>query len=398
MLLPLLAALGLNAVFDLKWNKQTKKYLLIALAGTAGLCLFLIAIPDVFEFKKSIESQLPPWLSSAMVQDRKGILQADAFRSLIFISLAGLMIFLYWKGKISALLGSGIMIALILLDLWFVDRRYLNDDNYKRKTRNSGFVASDADKRIQQDNDLHYRVLNLFGTWNEANTSYFHASIGGYHGAKMRRYQELIERCLDDQKNEVITKLQSGSRNFSELNVLNMLNMKYVKFGDKADQVLQNPFANGNAWVADSIVTVRNANEEIDQTCAVRVPGVVIIDESNFEVTNKNSANGIVQLTSYKPNMMEYDAVLDKNGIVVFSEIYYPKGWKAYIDGNETPILRANYVLRAIEVPEGSHNITFEFKPKAYHVGNAVMLATSLLLMLLILFGVYDITRKQANA
>lgn len=385
MLLPLVGFLALEKAFQSLWNKSFKKALIIALGGTAGLSLIFILIPSLFDFTKSIESQLPPWMLSAMIEDRKSLLQQDAFRTIAFILLMGGVLFLYLKGKISDLVGAAIVMILVLSDLWVVDKRYLNEDNYKRKTRNYGFSPSAADKKIDQDRGLHHRVLNLFGTWSEASTSYYHSSIGGYHGAKIKRYQELVDYCLDEQKNQVIGALQSGSSDFSTMTTLNMLNTRYIKFGEKAEQVLGNASAYGNAWMASSITKASNANEEIEGTCSIAIRGATVINTTEFPINSPENSNGVIQLTEYAPNKLVYEATVASDGIMIFSEIYYPKGWKAYINGEEAPIIRANYVLRALEVKAGQHDIVFEFKPSAYHVGNIVMMVASAGLILLLI-------------
>lgn len=398
MLMPLLGFMALEKVLTMNWSKETQRYLLIALAGTGGLCLFLILVPNVLDFNRSIEDQLPPWLSGAMALDRKSLLQQDAWRSLIFIVLSAGVVFVSLKGKLNELLGAVIIVVLIASDLWVVDRRYLNENNYKRKARNFGFSPSQADQRIEQDNALHYRVLNLIGTWNEAQTSYYHSSIGGYHGAKMRRYQELVERCLDDQKAQIISRLQTGSTDFSNAPVLNMLNARYIKFGDKAQQVIQNTSAYGNAWIAQKILQVNSADDEINETCQIREKGTAVVDIQKFELSSSDNVQGTVTMTEYTPDRLTYQANLNDKGLVVFSEIYYPEGWTAYIDGQESPVLRANYVLRALQVPAGTHEIVFEFKPDAYYTGNAIMATSSGILILLLIGSAFLSLRKPTDA
>jgi len=395
MLIPLLGFIALEKVFSMKWDKSTRKNLFIALGSTAGLSLFFILIPGVFDFTKSIESQLPVWFTNAMAADRKAILRADALRTLIFIALAFGVIYFHIKKKLPTIAGVSLMLVLVTADMWSVDKRYLNDDNYKRKTRNHGFQQSKADQHIKQDKSLNYRVLNLAGTWNEANTSYYHSSVGGYHGAKMKRYQELIEYCIDNQKNEVISQLQSGSTDFSNATVLNMLNTRYIKFGDNAEQVVKNNTAYGNAWIAQKIIPVKSANEEITQTCSLTNGKTAVINSSAFSTSTTGSVTGEISLTDYAPNKLTYKATLDDNGLIVFSEIYYPKGWKAYIDGVEAQILQTNYVLRALEVPEGTHDIVFEFKPTVYSIGNPIMYGASILLLGLMIGTIVFSVRKK---
>jgi len=246
---------------------------------------------------------------------------------------------------------------------------------------------TEADLRIKSDEDLNYRVLNLQNPFNEARTSYFHHSIGGYHGAKIRRYQDLIERHISSEINLFIEKYQSGQVAFQDLTVLRMLNAKYFYAGSDAQGVFQNPYALGNAWFVDNIIKVQSPDEEISTLGTINPDSSCVIDVSKFDYDQQSvSGDGIITLTEYKPDYLKYETSNKGDGFAVFSEVYYPEGWSAMIDGVKTDIKRVNYILRALEVPAGNHTIEFKFKPRSYYLGNKISLVGSIM-TLLVFFG-----------
>ena len=259
-------------------------------------------------------------------------------------------------------------------------------EDYQRRPKSQFFQLTAADQQVKKEADTHYRVLNLANAWGEARTSYHHSSLGGYHGAKMQRYQELIDYCLDDQKNQVIQKLRAGSIDFQGLNILNMLNTTYFMYGNEANTVVPNSAAFGNAWLINQVQKVNSADEEIAATCELPNQTAAIIDVSKFELSQTTfDSNGSAILIEYQPNYLKYEVDAKGKSLVAFSEIYYPKGWIAKIDGNEVGHLRLNYVLRGLEVPTGKHVVEFEFRPDSYFIGNKIMVASSGLLILLVL-------------
>jgi len=226
--------------------------------------------------------------------------------------------------------------------------------------------------------------------FNDGRTSYFHHSLGGYHAAKLRRYSDLIENCLSQEHNQVYTRVQAGSRDFADLGTINMLNTGYFKFGESKGEVLKNDFANGPVWLVQHVEVVDSPDEEMDLLCGLDTKKVAVVDGSKFKVSATDfDASGSISLTSYAPGKLTYTSTSGAAGLAVFSEIYYPEGWVAKIDGQEVPILRANYVLRALEIPAGQHEITFSFEPAIYSVGNKVMLGSSfiLLFVVVLVFG-----------
>lgn len=269
------------------------------------------------------------------------------------------------------------------LDIGLVSDRYLKDDMYKRKSRKEIFSPTEADKAMQSTDAIHYRVLNLQNPFIEARTSFFHNSIGGYHGAKIRRYQDLIERHISPEINRFIENYQNGAAAFQNLNVLNMLNTRYFYAGAEQTGVFVNPFASGNAWLINNIKEVQNPDEEINSLSEIDPAKTCLLDISKFQVNQKEfSSEGTIRLIEYKPDYLKYEASLSDKGFAVFSEIYYPIGWKATIDGSPSDIKRVNYALRGMEIPSGNHTIEFIFEPASYYTGNIISLTGSVLTIL----------------
>lgn len=385
--IPLMAFLVLKKIIDGNIEKtKVEKALKHSLYIVGGITLFFTVLPGLFfDFNAAIDQQYIAQGGRAFVDalqdDRKMLLRNDAFRSLIFILLSAGIIYFYLKGKLKLNYLLGALVVLILVDMWGVDKRYLNDNNFvSKREAKEPFKMSQADKYILQDKDPNFRVFNLtVDPFNDASTAYFHKSIGGYHGAKMKRYQELIEYQI--------------SKN--NMNVLNMLNTKYFILPDNNRQPVPqyNPDALGNAWFVDNYQIVENANEEIAALSDFN-PGTEAIIDKRFSgyVEGKEFTKdslSYIKLESYKPNHLIYKAECTNEELAVFSEIYYPKGWNAIVDGEPVDHFRANYVLRAMVIPAGSHTVEFKFEPKSFYVGNKISLASSsiLLLLLLLIFG-----------
>ena len=341
-----MAMLGMLALRALLKKEVELKHIYIATGITGGLCLLIALFPGLAGgFTAKMDAQLPEWLSECLLDDRRAMLTSDAWRSLCFILLAAAGAFAYLKIE---KMRSGILIALmgvlILADLWTVDKRFLNDDHFVPKKRNL-VTMTEADKQILADKDPNYRVLNLTtSTFNDAQTSYFHKSVGGYSPAKLRRYQDIIDYYF------------AGNIN---MNVLNMLNTRYVI---TQQGVQYNPEAFGNAWFVQNIDWVNNPNEEIAAIGNIDLQQKAVIDtcwrtkvSDGLAMTQPAS----IRLTNYaNPGNLFYESESTEDGLAVFSEVYY-KTWKAFIDGKEVPVVRANYILRAIEVPAGKHTIEF---------------------------------------
>ncbi|GAC1605012.1 MAG: hypothetical protein NVS3B25_34310 [Hymenobacter sp.] len=325
-----------------------------------------------------------PQLLGALRADRADLLRNDVWRGLLFIGAALGVLYFHLKGRLAVLPAAALMVGLVLVDLWGVDKRYLGENKFQRETIAEEFQPSPADQLILQDKDLSYRVLNLQNPFNEAQTSYFHKSIGGYHGAKLRRYQDLIERQISTNNQQV----------------LNMLNTRYLITGDAKQPVQRNPGALGNAWFVSEVKTVKSPDEEMAALNTLSPATVAVVDASKFpqqQPATYDIAGSSIALTAYSPDELKYRYTAPHDGLVVFSEIYYADGWHAFIDGKPAPHLRADYVLRALAVPAGTHTIDFKFEPRAYAVGNGVSLAASIaLLLVLVGAGVY-VARRSAG-
>lgn len=391
--IPMLGVLALRDIFD---SKLTRKEIIngikIAAGIVCGILFLIIIIPGIAgSFLNSYENAYPDWLRNAMIADRKALLRSDSIRSLIFIALALAAILAYLYDKLGKEYSVMIIGLLILVDLWTVDKRYLNADRFEKP---SVIQKSIADEFILQDKS-YYRVLNLtVSTFNDNSpTSYFHKSIGGYHGAKLKRYQELIDSALLRDINIFIS-AASNARSAEDLlpaltrtPALNMLNTKYIIYNPDAPPII-NTNCFGNAWFVEKPVLVQNANEEIMAIKDLNPESEAVIDKQFIDLVSGTSYpvsdSDTIIFLSYQPNELiyKYSSLADK--LIVFSEIYYPAGWKCYIDGKESPYFRANYVLRSMIAPAGEHEIKFSFNPESYIIGNKVSLASSIILFLLI--------------
>ena len=366
------------------------KQLLYAGAITAGVCALAWLASFSFDFSGSVDAQLTksgftPELLNGLRADRAELLRNDVWRALLFIGLALGVLYFHLKGRLAARPAAALVVALVLLDLWGVDKRYLGAKNFQPETIAASFQPSAADQAILQDKDLSYRVLNVENPFNEAQTSYYHKSIGGYHGAKLRRYQDVIERQISNNNQQV----------------LNMLNMRYLITGNAQQPVQRNPGALGNAWFVSQVKPVQSADQEMAALNTLNPATEAVVDVTKFpaqKAASFNPAGSSIALTDYAPDHLTYRGNAARPGLVVFSEIYYADGWQAYLNGQAVPHIRANYVLRALPVPAGPLTIEFKFEPRAYAVGNAVSLASSVALLLVLLAAVaYWLRRRPAS-
>jgi len=381
--MPLLGMLGLERWLQNDTDKKLKRKLLIAFGVTGGICLLLVLFAGMLSYTKSFEGQLPAWFLSALREDRESMLRGDSIRSLAFIFSIFILLYMSVYKKISAIYFYAFLIIMIVADVTLVDKRYFTADNYQRKASTSNFDPAPVDETIMKDKS-YYRVFNLRGFY-EAHTSYFFNSLGGYSGVRIKRYQELYDSVISRESDRLISSAQTGV-DLKDFGVFNMLNAKYFIYGNEAGEAIQNPEANGPAWFVKQIDFVNSPNEELQNISKINTKDVALIDKSKFNIQSivADSAATIV-LTEHKPSYLKYESQSSQPGLVVFSEIYYPKGWYALIDGKDTPILRADYVLRALEVPAGKHVIEFRFEPKPYVIGNKVTMASSWILLVLVL-------------
>ena len=359
--MPLLGFLAIKEIIDKQVTKEKLiKNMYLSAGITAGICLFFALFGSfIFNFTspndESIFAQFPEWLGGAILAERASMLRMDAFRSFIFILLGAGVLWLFVKEKIKCPYFIAALVVLILADMWTVNKRFLNNDSFvSPKTIDNHFKKQPYEEYILQDPDPHFRVLNVTtNAFNESRTSYYLKSIGGYNAAKLRRYQDLIS--------EHISKMN--------MNVINMLNTKYfIVSGQNNQPVPQlNPNAMGNAWFIDSVLVVNTPNEESDALNTINLKNNAVLDAKFGDFVKdfipvKDSA-AVVEFISYHPDKLEYKSSSNKNEIIVFSEIYYPYGWIAYIDNQPVKHFRVNYTLRALNVPAGEHTIRFEFTP-----------------------------------
>jgi len=394
--IPLLGFLALREYYNGTLSKKEMlKGIKIATGVTGGIVLIVFLIPGIAgSFLSSYESDLPEWLKPALISDRKGLLRADSIRSLAFILLASGSILGFVSGKLRKEYSILIITVLIMFDLWGAGKRYLDADRFERPLMiQKSFLPSSADAMILEDKSYH-RVLNLsVSTFNDNSpTSWFHKSIGGYHGAKLKRYQELIdssivrELSLFQAMADKATSIEDLQPVFKFTPVLNMLNTKYVIYNPEAPPLI-NPQAMGNAWFVGKSAIVDGANQELAALKTIDPLKEAVIDikfnDQVSETTYQLAPGDTIELISYKPDELMYKYTSDGERLAVFSEIYYPAGWKCFIDGNESNYFRTDYVLRGMIVPAGSHQIRFLFEPASYYMGNKVSLASSILLILL---------------
>ena len=402
--MPLLGLLGLERLWAGGLNKQAKRKLVIAFACTGGLCLIFLVFAGMFPFTRDVESQLPAWFADALADDRKSLFRSDTFRSFAFILAIFIVIYFDLYRKMPPVAFYAFLIFMMTIDLAVVNKRYLTDQNFVRRRDNSFFAMTEADQAILSDKS-YYRVYNLSyltgkgeNPFAEARTSYYHHSIGGYHAAKLRRYSEFYDSCLVADTQKFVDQARRGNTGFGNLNAFNLLNIKYVAIGPQREDVLRNPSAFGNAWFVSDLVKTADATSELSKTCAVNTRTTAVIDTTKFspgEISADTAAT--VRLAEMTPKHLTYQSHSTANGLAVFSEIYYP-GWEATIDGKAADILRADYILRALEIPAGDHKIEFTFKPKAYLVGNKVTSISSWLVLVLLLGSIYLAVRKEEKA
>lgn len=396
----LLGGLGLESFLNIKNKKAAKKILLAAFGIFGGFCMVLVIGAGFINMSgpAEISSQLPLWFTSALQDDRVALLRSDAFRSFAFAFLAFGTLWLTVIKDSKPVLAVLAITIFILIDSWNVDSRFISKDNYQRNPSELFFTETDVDKAIQMDDDLEYRVYNLQGAMNEARTSYFHHSLGGYHGAKMRRYQDFYENVIQNETRELINMLQSGDTDFSHLGGINMLNTKYFYVGSSITGVFRNESPNGNAWLVKNVQTVNSPDEELSLLTGLNTKTTAVIDNSKFKQSKTTyNSEGTVALTSYAPDKLTYAYSSETPSLAVFSEIYYPKGWIATIDGSEIPILRANYILRALDLPSGNHTIEFRFVPDVYTIGNKITAVFCVLVILILVGSIYFDIKQRAT-
>ena len=428
--IPLLAIFALKRLLEEpEILKQEKKPLGISLLLTAGIALLLAVAPgsigsgyvpaqEAQMLQNAVNQQMIPAneLSDILAnlgEMRAELVSSDALRSFIIIGIGCSLLWLYASGKLrSSLTIAGITI-LCLADMWGVNKRYLNDAQFvPHSIRTETFTKTNTDELILQDTSLDYRVLNFAtSTFDDNNTSYWHKSVGGYHPAKLRRYQEMIEHHISPEMQAAYKAIATAggemdSVDANKFRVLNMLNTKYFIFpaGQQRQTVpILNPHAYGNAWFVNKVQYVNNANEEIDALDSI-IPTETAVVDARFKDVLKGTTESYkdslssIRLTSYTPNRLTYETNNAQDGIAVFSEIYYPDGWHVTIDGQPAELARADYILRTMHVPAGQHTIEMRFDPTSLHVTEGIAYGALALLVIGIIVAVLIAKRKYVKA
>jgi len=421
--IPLLAALALKRIVD-EPTVLTKnmKFVYASLALTAGVALVMALMPSMMgpfvsdqerQMLSGIQGMTPDvqnMMLSSIATMRAAMVSADAWRSIIVIIIGVAMLLLFKAQKIKPLYLIVGISALCLIDLWQVDKRYLNDEMFVPKSeRDTPQQATATDMEILKDKALSYRVLNFAsGAFNENNTSYFHKSIGGYHPAKLRRYQEMIDKYIAPEMQAAMQAIGSKGGVMSEVDgrklfpVLNMLNAKYfiVPLQGNATTSIQNPYAQGNGWFVDKLTYVADANAEYAEVGKIDVSHEAVADKKFEAVLGQTAANdstASVVLTKYEPNNMTYTVNSAKGGVVVFSEVYYP-GWSATIDGQPAELGRVNYILRALNVKAGKHEVVLDFHPSSISITETIAYTALAVLLLAICAALFVEWKKRKAA
>ena len=416
--IPLLAMLALKKLVDEPELIKTKrKWLITSFALTGGVALLFALMPTFFfpdfisynemqALRQIPEDQLTPLLKN-LTEMRVAIFTEDCWRSfyIILVGTGILLAMLY--GKLKKEYAIGIILVICLVDMWTVNKRYLNDEMFVSKTvREEPMPKTAAVDHILQDKSLDYRVLNLASsTFNENETSFYLKSIGGYHAAKLRRYQELIDAYISPEMNGVFKAVSDASGDMTQVNgdsiypVLNMLNTKYFILPLQGGQTvpLANPYTYGNAWFVDHVNYVDNANQELEMLGHMALRHEAVADKKFEEQLGQSVEQDTlsrVTITAYEPNQLTYEVNSGKGGVVVFSEIYYP-GWTATVDGQEQPLGRVNYVLRALQVKPGKHEVVLSFFPKSIDRTETIAYMAYVLLLLIIVALVWTAYRKH---
>ena len=419
--IPLLAMLALKRLVDEPdlMGKQMR-WVYVSFGLTGGIALLFALIPTVFfsdfisatelEALKGIPADYLAPLESNLRSIREGIFVADCWRSFWIIAIGMALLLLYRYRKLKAEYMVGAMVLLCLIDMWQVNKRYLNDGMFVEKSvREQAQPMTETDRLILRDKDLDYRVLNLASnTFNENETSYYHKSIGGYHAAKLRRYQDLIDNYIAPEMQQLMSALAKAGGDMTKVKgdsifpVLNMLNAKYfiVPLQNNKTVPIQNPYVLGNAWFVDKLNYVNNANQELEALGKLNLRHEAVAD-ARFkavlgEATPQDSTS-VVKLTAYAPNQLTYEVKSAMGGVMVFSEIYYPE-WTATVDGKPVEIGRVDYVLRALKVDKGQHQVLLTFDPKSVKQTETVAYAAYVVLLLIVLFGLYAEWKPKQKA
>jgi len=391
LVVPVLAVLGLHQWFNSFVSDEKKQKALIQSVSIVGgiTLVFIFFKSSLFDFSSIYDQMIREQLGIAIVdavrEDRMSLLTTDSIRSLVFVLLAAGTLWVFFKSKIKEITAIGVLTLLIVLDLGLVDRRYVNNDDFvPARAMEQPFQKNGADEQILKD-EGHFRVYDLVNRNNPARASYFHKSMGGYHAAKPRRFQEIDDFYISQ----------------GDIGILNMMNVRYIITQNKngGPYAQRNPYANGNAWFVENALMAETANDEIRLLDSLNSKTTAVI---NREFMNLIPAKKIVRdstasilLTSYNPQHLVYEASTKSEQLAVFSEVYYPKGWNAYINDTPAEYFRADYLLRAMSIPAGTNKIEFKFEPHVIENGSKISLGSSFLFALIFVGGLYYKLRKK---
>ena len=419
--MPLLAMMALKAIVDDPTVLKRKfKWVATSYALTAGLCALFALMPSLFfsDFTSLAErnalQQLPAEyvgpITSNLTAMRQAVFTTDCWRSFLIITIGTILLWTVYAKKLTDKTAIALMALLCLVDMWAVNKRYLYDDMFVEKSqREQAQPMTETDKQILMDKTLDYRVLNLASnTFNENETSYYHKSIGGYHAAKLQRYQDMIDNFIHVEMQEVMAAVAQAQGDMTLVKgdslfpVLNALNTRYFILPLQGGQTvpLRNPYTYGNAWIVDRLKYVDSANQEMDGMRGIDLRHEAVADRRFEAVLGKaveQDENSVVVITDYKPNELTYEVNSGKGGVVVFSEVYYP-GWTATIDGKKAELGRVDYILRALRVEPGKHEVVLSFKPTSIKTTETVAYISYVLLLLAIAGGVFFEYRKKKTA
>ncbi len=417
--IPLLAMLALKRVVEEpECLGKNYRWLWVSTGITAGIAFLFAIAPGMLggvisSSEMNALQQIPDEYRGALIANltdmRQAMFSADAWRSVAIILIGIALVFAYLKKWLKAEYMTAALIVLCLVDMWQVNKRYLNDDMFVDKSeREEAQPMTAVDQEILKDTSDcgNYRVLNFASnTFNENETSYYHKSIGGYHAAKLQRYQEMINHYISPEMQKTMSAVAKAQGDMSQVKgdsvmpILNMLNMRYMilPLQDNQNTSLKNPYAMGNAWFVNKVEFVDNANAEISKLGKMDLHTTAVADKKfaeDLKCAANDSVNGTVKITSYAPNHLSYDVETDKQSVLVFSEIYYP-GWTATVDGNEVPVGRVNYILRAIVMPQGKHKVELMFYPKSVDTTETIAYIGYAILLLIIVATVVMGVRKK---
>ncbi len=392
LILPILAVIGLHKFFDKSLEKEKRTESLLWSMGIVGgvTLLFIMFKTTLFNFASPYDSYFREEIGlpfvDAIREDRMSLFTSDAWRSLIFVLLTAGVLWAFAKGSLKKGMAVAALSLLVVIDLVGVDRRYVDEEAFvQARVMDEPFQMNGADIQILEDED-HFRVYDATtNAFNSGRASYYHNALGGYHAAKPGRMQDLFEFYITQ----------------GHIGILNMMNVRYIIIQNKnGDPVAQrNPYANGNAWFVENVLPADNANEEIALLDSLNTKRTAVVHKDFLssipaQKVERDSA-ATIDLFKYQPNHLVYETSSKSEQLAIFSEVYYPNGWNAYINGKPAEYFRADYLLRAMVIPPGNNKIEFKFEPKVIQTGSMISLTSTIIFVLILISGLYFVFRKK---